>query len=538
MKLCDTKNQLDRYGLLPRFLYESNRVDQLRQLTAYYQVKEKKTDIEIVPLDLVDSYITVPDLSLLNTMFSCGHRLNLIENIRRCFLFFFKDVTYKDEGSFYSLVYKANTYHVQTNVVKSFFYWHVYNDITEAIKIERDDESGSVRQANLIPARKSGSDGQMKIMVDAVLTIDDVGRTEDLDILIVGSSHDPAIIPRLSYDPLFYMVTKSRFYLYDIIEEAGVLEINTNIVTRYRQAFTYLDMKNYDVIIDDSWFQGKTSAHILMHNKLMDNFPLHYSIKSFEEYPLVNVYHQVGHTYSNEVRLVSRSVIPDFRYDSRLGRCCFCLELQFFLQHTYGDSFYKSVHRLHKGERCTPAQWYRELHSFDKGKRRFCPNWARLDPSEYIVTNEIFQINSEVLPLRRPIHCNLPNINVVELRPDLLKLVALVVDSQEVIIEDFKLSPSLYYYSGEGLYHHRPYNIIPTEEVRDFVREDAVKQRNEIAENHAAQKQIFITKIVRELNTVSSECPPVDLPQDIMVNGAKHRKERYRKKEDEVLSHL
>jgi len=56
---------------------------------SFYQTDEKPKNIVKVELDISDSYISIPDLSELGSMFSCAHKQNLEENIRRCFLFFF-----------------------------------------------------------------------------------------------------------------------------------------------------------------------------------------------------------------------------------------------------------------------------------------------------------------------------------------------------------------------------------------------------------------------------------------------------------------
>jgi len=411
----------------------------------------------------------------------------------------------------------------------------VYNDITEAKKIEEDDAKGLIRQARLIPARMSGYDGQMKIAVDAILTLDDIEDQEDLDILVVGSGHDPLLSPRLSYEPLFFMVKKSRFFFYDVVEEAGITEVNTNIITRFRQLYDYADISNYDVLIDDSWFQGKSASQMMLRARNKSNLPCHFSIKSFEEPPLVNVYHQVGHTNVGEVRLVSRSVCPDFRENRRLGRCCFCSEIQFFLQRQYPDEFYKSILRLHKHDKCIPREWYREISAFGTDKNRFFANWVALNPSEYEIKGNSFCIKAERYPLRRPLYCNVPGLNSVELRKDLLKDVALVIDRQELAIQIFKSARALYLFNCGTVYQHREFGVVPVESLREQVRASCENQRTIISERESQRKKMSQTKIIREVNSFEDRG---ELPQEIMVKSAHIKKQVYRIKEDQLLEDL
>jgi len=242
------------------FMFDSNRTEQLRALTAFYKPGNVIVPIEPdVQLDHTDSFISLPDLREIGNYVVCGHRDSMIEAIRRCFLFFFKDTTYVDNGSFFSVSYKGGSYNIQKNIVKSFFHWQVYNDITKVENVVEDDRTGSCREPVMIASRGSEMDGQLKIMTDAILTVDAVEIKENLKIIIVGSAHDPMPIPRSSYEPLFYMVKNSEFDLYDFVEEEGEGVINTNKVRRHRKPYDYSTLGDYDVLLDDTWYQGEVA---------------------------------------------------------------------------------------------------------------------------------------------------------------------------------------------------------------------------------------------------------------------------------------
>jgi hypothetical protein len=525
-------NPLVRVGVIPQMMFQSDRVAQLRALTAFYRPDKRMDLIETVDINFSDSYIPVPDLTNLIDMLSCSHKESLAEHIRRCFLFFFKNTTYVDNGPEYVIVYNGTSISVRTSVVKSFFYWQVYNDLTMAVEVERDDMNGSVRSPTLIAARNSSNDGQMKILVDAVLTVDAVECKEDLKILIVGSSHDPMIHPRSSYEPLFYMVRNSTIDMYDFLEESGESIENTNKVRRFRKPYDYSTLMDYDIYIDDAWYQGTTPFESRVYNSKTRALPANFSVKVFEDLTTYNLYHQVSYTKAGEKRMVSRSVLPCFKENRRLGNCPFCIELKFFLSSSYGDDFYKSIHRQHKTSSCIPSKWYQEISSLQKLKNKFHPSWVKLLSSEYSVSENSLEIYGETAPLRIPPYSRLKGLNYVELKEVHLREVAIVLDDDRQCVQVLKFARAIYFYDGANLYQHVSSQSIPTMQVLSFVKTQSDSIRQELQDAAGKAK-------VRQLMSSSAQVPAVmdfELPpQEASISRYKQKRAVYREKVNNLL---
>jgi hypothetical protein len=471
----------ERYGMLPKFMYQSNRTEQLRAMTAFYRpgnVAVEKT----VEIDVSDSYIPLPDLSMLSSYVVGLKKESIIENIRRCYLFFFKDTKYQDNGTFFSVYYRGESINVLSLVVKSFFHWQVYNDITMARDVERDVESGCVRAARLIPARSSCREGQLKITVDAFLTIDALECKDSLKVLIVGSSHDPVVKERSAYEFMPLMLTNSVIDMYDFVEEEGETVIGTNKVRRFRKAYTYATLASYDVLIDDAWYQGDTAFSKAFFASTNKELPPNYSIKTFDEVISSNIYYQVSVTGS-ERRIVSRSLIPSYRHVPQLGNCPHCIEIMFHIRNDYPDEVYKAILRQHKDARCTPPKWYHDIHSFQKGKEWFEPSWVTMASDKYVVTDSAIEIKDESAPLRRPLFCNIPQLNPVELKIDHLQFVAIVVDHPKMMVKSLKKAKNIYMWDGKVMRKHQPYSTMPTKEVIDQVRVNTSKVKMKVTED-------------------------------------------------------
>jgi len=434
------------------------------------------------------------------------------------------------EGSYYTVTYGSKEYKVQTNIVNSFFYWQVYNDVTEVVKVELDDNKGNIRQPRLIPSRGQVHNGQMKIMIDAILTIDEIPVKENLKVLIVGSSHEPMAVPRSSYEPLFFMIKNSIFDLYDFVEEEGESIINTNKIRRFRKLYDYSDLEKYDVYLDDSWSDGKTVFDSKMYNSSSRKIPRYYSIKSFEELPLFNIYHQVSSTAVGEKRLVSRTMIPSYRENLRLGKCCFCMELQFFLQCEYSDEVYKSIHRQHKSNNCVPRNWYREINNYMQLKNKITPNWTIVSERDYVITAETFVIKTEKYPLRTIMFSQIKQLLNVEMREEHLSLVAVVVDREELCTQHLLSARSLYMWDGKYLYQHLTYSTIPTEAVVEYVKESVQSVRTQIADHKKKEHSLRMMMNLREANTVP-DIQEIQLeepisPQQLSIDRGKMIKNR------------
>lgn len=520
-------NPLDRRGLLPKMMFDKDRVAQLRALTNFYRPDTRQDDIFEFSMNISDSYIPVPDFSVIPNMLTCSHKQSLGEHIRRCFLFFFKNVTYEDNGPEYIIHYGSRSCTIRTSIVNSFFHWQVYNDISSVLMVEKDDMEGSIRSPTLIPARNSANDGQMKIMVDAILTVDALECHDKLNILIVGSAHDPMIQARSSYDPLFQMVTNSTIDMYDFLEESGVSTTNSNTIRRYRKPYDYTTLSEYDVYIDDAWYQGTTPFESRLYNSVESKFlPANFSVKVFDEITSYNLYHQVSYTKAQEKRMVSRSVIPAYRENLRLGKCPFCVELKFFLtKKHYGDEFYKSIMRQHKTMGCCPVKWYREISSVQYLKHRFDPSWVKVADSDYVVSSSEFVIRTEQFPLRILPYSTLKNLNFVEPKESHLRDVAVVLDNVVQCTQVLKYARAIYYYDGSSLFQHIQDQQIPTKEVMNFVQRET--------ENVRGQVQEVIGKRILEKRRYDTPVMPRDLdilPQERSLERSKEIKRVYREK--------
>ena len=194
-------------------------------------------------------------------------------------------------------------------------------------------------------------------MTDAVLAVDGLEVKEGLKILIVGSSHEPGVVPRSAYFPLFFMVTKSEFDLYDPFEIEEEDEINSNIIRRHKTAYMYKDMANYDLIIDDAWSTLGTSVekYMLDHDfqEFLDEYPLNYSLKMFKRVLPGRYYMQVGATFSGEMRYVSRPMVPCYNHNivDKVGQCAYCRELVYnLLSDKYVPMFWSAISLAHRIE--------------------------------------------------------------------------------------------------------------------------------------------------------------------------------------------
>jgi len=360
--------------------------------------------------------------------------------------------------------------------------------------------------------------------------VDAVEIKENLKIIIVGSAHDPMPIPRSSYEPLFYMVKNSEFDLYDFVEEEGEGVINTNKVRRHRKPYDYSTLGDYDVLLDDTWYQGEVAFPTFFLNRENVSMPLHYSIKCFDRIMPSSIYFQVSKTSSQECRMVSRAMIPSYRANRSLGTCAFCNDLLFFLQDDYGDEFYKSVLRQHRTARCTRSEWYREIHGYQKMKERFSPNWSLILPAHYEISEKKFIIKGEQYPLRRLIFSHLYQLNPVELREELLAHVSLVVDDEKLCTNMVLKARSLYFYDGIRLYKHIASSVVNTDEVIKYVSGNVRRMRANIAEEVMENRNRHIRYVVS-----ASSAEPVDFEQHVdPVYKAIQRKHRERDKREYV----
>lgn len=446
-------------GLLPASRYNSiSRLSLLRELTSIYvnNTVEVETRIDIKKSDLIyDSqlYFNLQEMTF-----------PLKEWILRCFLLFSINVTRRYDANSIVFTYENYEYVVPILIINSFLFHKQYVRLEAYIDIEADYKLNLNREVEIIPARKSAVGGQEKIMVDAVLTIDALKVFDKLKICIVGSSHDSRISTRSAYYPLFYMVTNSEFYLYDMLEEEGTDIINTNKIHRYRKPYMYEDMTKYDVFLDDAYIQGRTAIESIVKAKVTLGFPIwtlypqHYSIKIFSNSVEGNYYHQVVETVSGEMRLVSRVITPNFKQRLKLGRCPFCRELKYFLKRNYSDEFYERIlqnHRDHKKD-CYPSEWYYKR--FDKEKNEYksmVGAWEKVPKSKFKVVGGVFHIKDgpewSQSVRRIVIDCQFNNI-AVELREEHIRLVDIVISDDLYLTSNIIAARNVYKWDGEACF--------------------------------------------------------------------------------------
>lgn len=383
-------------GLLPASRYNAvSRLSLLRELTSVYFTRSNEVvqQIDIKGHDLI--YNSSLYYNLRERQFK--HK----EWIMRCFLLFAKNVTRTYSGDSMIFTYENTEYLIPIIVIKSFLYHKQYLIIEAYYKVIDDYDSMIIREIDLIPARKEVVGGQMKICVGAVLAVDAMEKKEKLKVCIVGSAHEPGINSKSAYSPLFWMVTHTKFEMYDMLEEEGEEIINTNSIVRYRRPFTYDNMLQYDLFIDDAYIQGRTAIESLMIAKvrvgrlIMSYYPDNYSIKIFSESLAGNYYHQIVDTTAEEKLLVSRNLIPNYKQRQKLGACGFCRELKYFLKGEYQDAFYKEILKNHtdSNKNCYPAEWYYERYKKEKEDYKLeIGVWEKIEDKFFKIQEKFFFI--------------------------------------------------------------------------------------------------------------------------------------------------
>jgi len=104
--------------------------------------------------------------------------------------------------------------------------------------------------------RSSIVDGQLKIVVDAVLAVDALVVKDSVKILAIGSSSPGGMVSGIAYDVIPYMVTNSSFRLYDPNTINCRYTIDTNSFEHRAVKFPYTTVDGYDLVLDDVWIEG------------------------------------------------------------------------------------------------------------------------------------------------------------------------------------------------------------------------------------------------------------------------------------------
>jgi len=528
----------DQYSLLPNSRYDSsNRLTMLREMTSFY-ITKKEIQEEEVDIAKVDFFIES------HKYFSMKEQEFKYKTwIMRCFFLFCKDVKREMQVDFMMMEYRGKQHLIPITILYSFLYHRVYMT-GETGGVEVDYEMRIRRVIDLIPARKEVVDGQMKIAVDAILAVDDLEVKENQKVLIVGSSHEPGVVPRSSYYPLFFMLKKSEIHMYDMFEEAGEEEINTNKIIRRRVPYDYKNMLDYDLILDDVWIQGKTYLelqvlpHIQIRSKWQYKYPRNYSLKIFDRIVLGNYYHQVGKTDVGEMRLVSRSIIPDYRDHVLLGKCSFCRELKYFLQFQYNDDFYEAILHCHKevNNKCYPDQWWYKKNS-DIKKRYLRKNvkW-KLSAEEFkMISGRIEIRGKEVVRLLIDV---VLNNRIVEHREEHLRSVNLVVSSDDYVTQSVVDNVKQLYKYEQGILYEMVLEsyegTIHTDETIDYVVGE-LKMSREIRQGrkehvnrlmHQSQVDVY-TVLGPDVVWKTSQKMMHELDSRLLLNAQRIEEKRY-----------
>jgi len=371
-------------SLLGKEYYDGSRLIDFKKMVAEFNgLMGKKIDVKTFALPRTE---IVGIANTYDSYLQKGREVmgKHFEYVRSCYIMFAKTGGYR--FSYTDIVFQLDDKDVITVPLiyaKSFLYRKMYSDLSSMAMVVQDIELGIEHDVEMYPIRKKSTDGQMKIMVDAVLAVDAIDEKYDLKILIVGSSHEPTVVPRSAYGVLPYMVTNSTIDMYDPLEEEGSDVVNSNVVNRFRKAYDYSTLEQYDLVIDDAWSGGEPTFPEKKISLLKKNF----SIKSNREIVGYNHYYQVSYTH-NEVRVISRTDLVDYNSNDRLGSCSFCSELRYRLKDHYSDRFYQEIFDNHKPGKCKNSYATRFKEKIKREKQvsmKFCKEiFYTLNSREYM----------------------------------------------------------------------------------------------------------------------------------------------------------
>jgi len=213
-------------------------------------------------------------------------------------------------------------------------------------------------QVDIIGSRNLFEDGQLKIVLETILAIDDMIIKEgnsDKAVLVVGSSSEGGVASGYAYEALPLMLRNSEVDLYDPCNNEGEVVVNTVKMKYYKEEkiLDKYDTYKYNIILDDGWEENMSRSWD--RDNLFSRFP-HYSVKWIDNNPdmpklqkNLKKYYQVFKTGAAECRIVSRLLQNyDYRNIPLLGNCPGCRELKFRLRGSYDDSLYKWFMSCHK----------------------------------------------------------------------------------------------------------------------------------------------------------------------------------------------
>jgi hypothetical protein len=242
-----------------------------------------------------------------------------------------------------------------------FFQFNMYNENFDFDGYDKVKLSKIKFNYVLPPQRERIDDGQLKILVDAMLAVDElvsIKKNEKDDVpvtvLVAGSSSNTLTTGGESYQIIPYMIPVLSMELVDPNEfdmTYSVEGLVSSCITHIPRCHYYQD-RYYDLILDDVFLD---CAPKIMH-RIRDVLNVRekncrvFSSKLFpgSGVPYGSRYYQVVKTKGREQRWVSRPRVPCYRPNERLGSCSMCTELKYYLKNDYDDRVFDFFLRMHK----------------------------------------------------------------------------------------------------------------------------------------------------------------------------------------------
>jgi len=232
----------------------------------------------------------------------------------------------------------TKSYMLMDNIIGIFFLAKMYTEKANYAMFSAIVSIGGSDGGIYPGLRESQDDGQLKIMTDVILALDDVACLKEdkrYRILVIGSSHPGFPSSGKSYEVIARILPNSDVYLYDPANVNYEIQIGKTNFYYISGSYSYSKGGSYDVILDDAWIEGK------LHADRDPGFSVlsapHYSVKKFpyEEFPPTRIYYQLFGTSGREQRAVSRNVCFEYKPVPGLGKCCACDELRFLMRGHY-----------------------------------------------------------------------------------------------------------------------------------------------------------------------------------------------------------
>jgi len=112
----------------------------------------------------------------------------------------------------------TRTYELSQKIMGNFWFHNLFTEEADYESFQNLEEMGGCDfDFELPPSRCLIQDGQMKIVIDAVLAVDSMDKKNDIKIDVSGSAGDSGYLCGMAYEVIGSMVTNSVISLYDPI---------------------------------------------------------------------------------------------------------------------------------------------------------------------------------------------------------------------------------------------------------------------------------------------------------------------------------